>query len=127
MMRAMDLVVAPKAPGNLVAAVTGTGPNQRVQLTWTDNSLNETSFTIQSAIGTGPWTTVSTVASTTGAQSGGTVTVTGLTQPSLTTYNYRVIANKVVGYTRTFVAPAVGYPTSTAVSAPSNTASATTN
>jgi hypothetical protein len=55
MMRPMICGVAPNAPSNLVASGPGT-------LTWTDNSLNETGFTIQrSTTSTGPWTTVTSV------------------------------------------------------------------
>src|SRR5450756_1483369 len=49
MMRPMAVAVAPEAPSNLVAV-----PNKKsVVLTWTDNSLNETGFTIQRAANAG--------------------------------------------------------------------------
>ena len=49
MMHALAFAVAPKAPSNLMAVATGTGAGRQVNLTWTDNSLNETGFTIQRA------------------------------------------------------------------------------
>ncbi len=45
MMRAVSIAVAPEAPSNLVATKVGSS----VTLTWTDNSLTETNFTIQRA------------------------------------------------------------------------------
>ena len=47
MMRSQAVGIAPRAPTNLVATVTGAGANRTVQLTWTDNSANETSFLIE--------------------------------------------------------------------------------
>lgn len=105
MMRAMVFAVPPVAPGNLQKATGGI-------LTWLDNSLNETSFTIQSASSSaGPWTTVATVPAVAG--SGSTVQWKGAKSG---TY-YRVIANNLVGYTKTYAAPAVGWPNFSADSA----------
>jgi len=111
MMRAMVMAVAPVAPANLAAPAAGT-------LTWTDASLNETGFTIQSApTASGPWTTVATVPAAPG--SGTTVTFKsgGLIKSGV---YYQVIANNVVGYTRSFAPPVVGYPTISIDSLPSN-------
>ena len=107
MMRPMAIAVAPMAPSTLVASVIKAG----VRLTWTDTSLNETAFTVQRASSpNGPWTTIVVVQSTTGPQSGGTVTYIDGTVAKKSTYYYRVIANNVVGYTQTYAPPAAGYP-----------------
>jgi FtsP/CotA-like multicopper oxidase with cupredoxin domain len=111
MMRPMIMAVAPKAPSNLAAPATGT-------LTWTDNSLNETSFTIQrSPTNVVSWTTIATVPAAPGSGTKVTYKSTALIRNG---YNYRVIANNLVGYTRVFAAPAVGYPTQSIDSLPSN-------
>jgi hypothetical protein len=111
MMRPMICGIAPNAPTNLLSPAKGT-------LTWTDNSLNETGFTIQRATSAnGPWTNVVTVAANAGAN--GMVTFANtkiITKGSL----YRVIANNVVGYTQTYAAPAIGYPNMSVDSSPSN-------
>jgi hypothetical protein len=110
MMRATILAVPPEAPDNLVATLTGNGNNKRAVLTWTDNSLNDTGFTIQRSTNsafTGALTTFSV---------GPNVTTTsnriGNTNQ---TYYYRVFASNTVG------GPAP-YPSVTADSGFSNTA-----
>ena len=124
MMRAMILAVPPVAPSALAATRPVAG---RVALTWTDNSLNETQFTVQRATALiGPWTTLSPVPSTTGPTTGATVTYTDTTVTPGTTYYYRVIANNVVGYAQTFSAPAAGYPTLSADSAASGVSNSVT-
>jgi hypothetical protein len=121
MMRAMILAVAPKAPSALIATVTGSGNGQRVVLTWADNSLNETGFTIQRSTNGGAWTYVGTVGQN-------VTTFTDATVARRTMYAYRVIANNMVGYTQTYAAPAAGYPHQSADSAPSaQSNSVTTN
>jgi FtsP/CotA-like multicopper oxidase with cupredoxin domain len=112
MMHSVAFAVAPEAPSSLVATLTGSGNNQSAVLTWTDNSLNETSFTIQRA---------TNVDFTVGLT---TFTV----EPNVTTYTdtigkknqyyYRVFATNAVGDTETS-----GFPTKTLDSAFSNTAS----
>ncbi|MFN8488166.1 MAG: hypothetical protein U0350_11275 [Caldilineaceae bacterium] len=121
MMRPIIFGVAPNVPGAPNAVRSGAGNNQRVVLTWVDNSSNETAFTVQRATSAaGPWSTVGTVTRT-GAAATGTgdpVTYTDTTVARGTTYFYRVIANNVVGYTQTYAAPAVGYPNMSVDSAP---------
>ncbi len=110
MMRPMAIAVAPKAPSGLGAAAGGGG----VVLTWTNNALNATAFTIQRSDAATGWTTVGTVQSP-------TVTFTDTAVNTGTLYSYRVIANNVVGYTQTYISPVIGYPNTSADSAPSNT------
>ena len=111
MMRAMIFVVPPVAP-SITSAVGSQGGN----VIWTDNSLNETGFTIQTApSAVGPWTTLGTAA---GAS--GTGSALSFKNKSIKTGVYvRVVANNLVGYTQTYAAPAVGYPT-TSGDTPSN-------
>jgi FtsP/CotA-like multicopper oxidase with cupredoxin domain len=120
MMRAMSMAVSPIAPtaGTLTAGGTSNRPTVRV--TWTDNSLNETGFTIQRATvvngTTGAFTNVATVGP--GLIPNGVLSYTDTTVARRTTYAYRVIANNMVGYTKTYAAPAAGYPHVAADSAP---------
>ena len=79
----------PAAPSNLVAT-WATMLNGWFRLTWTDNSNNETGFTIQTLSGTS-WNTYGTVAA--GVT---TYTRTGLSMPS-GPYNLRVIATGNLG------------------------------
>ncbi len=123
MMRAMILAIPPLAASNLTTSTqTGT---RAVTLTWVDNSLNETGFTVQRSTNGVTWTSIATVPGVAGLNN--TVTYRDTTVARRTSYTYRVIANNLVGYTQTYAAPAVGYPTLSADSAPSNTANVTTN
>ena len=127
MMRAMSLVVTPPPVASVSAVAARSGKGDSVTLTWTDNSVVETGYTIQRAASlTGPWTTLGTVASTTGPTTGTPVTYTDTTAARGSTYYYRVITNNVVGYTRTYAAPAAGYPTETASSTPAVSAAVVT-
>jgi FtsP/CotA-like multicopper oxidase with cupredoxin domain len=117
MMHALTLVVAPAAPTALTADATVPGV---VGLSWTDNSINETSFVVQRADSSlGPWFTLSAaVAFAPGKDT--TVTYDDTTVASGATYVYRVLARNTVGDTTAYVSPAIGYPTKSADSAPSN-------
>jgi FtsP/CotA-like multicopper oxidase with cupredoxin domain len=110
MMHGLPFATPPTAPSDLVAAQLS-GP-VRASLTWTDNSGNETGFTIERATdnlftaGLTSFTTLANVAS--------------YTDPTIvdgTVYFYRVMANNVVGDSET-----PGFPTISANSAYSNTA-----
>jgi FtsP/CotA-like multicopper oxidase with cupredoxin domain len=98
MMRPIMFQVPPPAPSNLLAATATTGG---VQLTWTDNSANETGFTVQRdidpafpnpvTISVGPSATVNAVGE--GTDWGATVSTTDSSSlVSGTTYYYRVQA-----------------------------------
>ncbi len=115
----------PADPDGL-AAVAEAGP--QVALTWNDNSDSETYFIIQRTTDpmTVPWETIANVWSEdregTGAQSYvDTDVLAG------ETYYYRVIATNAVGYLPPvpYPAPAIGFPTVQADSAPSAEASVT--
>lgn len=107
MMHAVAIAVPPAAPSNLVVTMRGS----KATLTWTDNSINETSFTIQRALDAG--FTTKLVTYTVGAN-----TTTFQDPENLknkTTYYYRVFASNTVGDTMT-----PGFPTMTVNSAFSN-------
>jgi FtsP/CotA-like multicopper oxidase with cupredoxin domain len=110
MMRPMAVAAPPKVPGTpTVSARAG-----QITVTWTDNSLNETAFTVQRATSlTGPWTDVTTVAAHAGT---GTMTATDRNPVRRVANYYRIVAKNTVGYTQTYAAPAVGYPKTTATS-----------
>ena len=114
MMRAVSFVVAPDAPSGLASRV---GAGRSVVLTWVDNAINETGFTVQRATLNaatnlyGPWATIAQP-----AQNSTTYT----DRVAKGTYQYQVIANNVVGYAKAYAAPAAGYPTVSGDSLPSN-------
>ncbi len=126
MMRAMVFVVPPVAPSNL--AFTQVTTSRAVKLTWKDNALYETGFTIMRSI-TPPTSPSWVIAGTAPAMpgTGGTASFVDTTVAQRTTYWYEVIANNLAGYTQTYAAPAVGYPTLDAPSLPSNNVQVTTN
>jgi FtsP/CotA-like multicopper oxidase with cupredoxin domain len=112
MMRPMIIAVAPEQPTNLTAVSTVT---KKMTVSFKDQSLNETSFTVQRASSAnGPWTTVKTFISAPDAASntaGSTLSFTD-TVTSKATYYYQVIANDQVG------SSVPGYPSATASSLP---------
>ena len=116
MMRAVSFVVPPDAPSGLALRLTG---GRNVVLTWADNAINETGFTVERAtLNTttnvfGPWTAVTRPAQN---------VTTYSDRVNRGTYAYRVTANNVVGYAHAYAAPAVGFPTVSGDSAPSNQA-----
>jgi hypothetical protein len=79
--------VVPVAPSNLTGTVAST---TQINLSWTDNSTNETGFKIERKTGSGTYAVVGTTATDVT-----TFSNTGLT-PS-TAYTYRVYAYNVVG------------------------------
>jgi FtsP/CotA-like multicopper oxidase with cupredoxin domain len=110
MMHGMAFVIAPEAPTGLVGVMVGNGNRRSVDLTWTDNSPNETGFTIQRAADD---------LFTTGLVSVGLgPNVTAYTDTSVSRnliYYYRIFASNVVGDIDT-----VGFPIMTAESGFSN-------
>jgi hypothetical protein len=104
MMRPVSVRVplaAPNAPFALGATGTGTG-NSRINLTWTDGSINEIGFRVQRQAGGGGFTNVATM------------------YPNITTYSDTALAPNT-----TYTYRVVAFNT-TGDSPPSNTASATT-
>jgi len=119
MMRAVAVAVAPKTPAGLT--VTKAAAPLRAILQWTDNSLNETGFTIERA--TDAAFTVGLTAFSVGENI--TMFEDNTILPD-TTYYYRVAAINVVGDTWDYSDPALNegaaFPTKTANSAWSSTA-----
>ena len=84
--------VVPIAPSNLTGTVAST---TQINLSWTDNSTNETGFKIERKTGSGTYAVVGTTATDVT-----TFSNTGLT-PS-TTYTFRVYSNNAVGNSLTY-------------------------
>jgi hypothetical protein len=78
---------APAAPSNLTAAAAST---TRIDLSWRDNSANESGFRIERKTGSGSWSQIATVDADVTAYAD-----TGLS--ALTTYTYRVRAYNAGG------------------------------
>jgi FtsP/CotA-like multicopper oxidase with cupredoxin domain len=116
MMRSVPVAVTPRAPTSL--SVTASG--NKATLTWTDNSLNETGFTVFRANDAGFVSGLTTI------PLGPGVTTYVDTIKNNTTYYYKVIANNVVGDTWDYTNPGLNegasFPTKDVMSAPSNTA-----
>ena len=107
MMRPMCFVMPPEAPSGLSGSyTTGVG----VQLSWINNSLNQTSVTIQRAANNTFSTNLVTFTVAANA-----TTYTDTTTTTGNSYYYRVVATNTVGST-----VATGYPTMSADSPPSN-------
>ncbi|HCH00083.1 MAG TPA: hypothetical protein DE036_10055, partial [Actinobacteria bacterium] len=94
MMHAVAVAVAPDAPSNLTAIRIGNGANRRVELTWMDNSTNETGFIVQRATNAG--FTAGLTAFSVGENATAYTDRIGNTNQ---TFYYRVYASNVVGDT----------------------------
>lgn len=113
MMRPQAAAVPPRAP----SALTPTQVAEGVDLTWADNSKNETSFVVQrAAAADGPWTDLATLAPNISAYLDATAIVGQ-------TYFYQVVAYNKAGYAGPAAQPGA-YPTLT-VSSLSNVAQIT--
>jgi FtsP/CotA-like multicopper oxidase with cupredoxin domain len=111
MMHALSLAAIPEAPTNLTAVAVA-GPPLAANLAWTDNSLDETAFTIQRATDAG-----FTAGLTAFSAPKDAVSYTDSTILDNQAYYFRVFATNVVGDIDT-----PGFPTKVADSAFSNTA-----
>jgi FtsP/CotA-like multicopper oxidase with cupredoxin domain len=108
MMRPMCFVMPPEAPSGLSAVYrSGIG----VQLSWTNNSLNQTGVRIERAANSAFTSNLTTFIPATAFATAFTDTTTAAGN----TYYYRVVATNTVGSQ-----VATGYPTMSADSAPSN-------
>jgi FtsP/CotA-like multicopper oxidase with cupredoxin domain len=129
MMHAQVVGVAPAAPGPVTAVLAGSGNNKRYDLTWNDNSKNETGFVIErSTSATGPWSIRATVnwpldpndAAFANGPGTGPRTYSDVIGNDKTVYYYQVYAINVVGDTWDYSNPAFneippggGWPTLT--------------
>ena len=119
MMHPMIFAMPPVAPSNLTR--TGQSGPLRVNLTWRDNSRNETGWKVQRGpAGTGPWTTIASLPSSTGPEVGLTIAYSDTAVTSGTTYYYRVLATNLVGDTAL-----ANFPTISVDSAPTAAVSIT--
>ena len=99
MMRPVSLALPPLKPTDLASSIVGNGNNRRFQLTWSDNSITETSFVLQRTTNGTTWTNVGTLTSPLGeANTHGTRTLTDTSSNVSTAYRYRVAAVNTVGY-----------------------------
>jgi FtsP/CotA-like multicopper oxidase with cupredoxin domain len=109
MMHAQVVGVAPAAPTGLTAVRAGNGANQRYDLTWNDNSKNETAFVIERRVAgsADAWSTIATLYS---SQLGvvpfvsnpvgpgiGVRTYSDLIGNTKTLYEYQIYAINMVG------------------------------
>ncbi|MGC2063876.1 MAG: hypothetical protein WA610_12935 [Thermodesulfovibrionales bacterium] len=97
MMHSLSMAVPPAAPSGVAAGSLGAG----IVITWTDNSANESSFTIQRATNVGFTTGLTTF--TVGPN---VTSYIDSTAANSTPYYYRVMASNLVGDTAT-----PGFPT----------------
>jgi hypothetical protein len=125
MMHAQVVGVAPAAPTYLDDAVrSGNGRNQQYEVSWTDNSKNETAFVIERRIAgsTDLWTIVATIPSdmsTVGPETGQRSYIDPIGRDN-NLYEYQVYAINVVGDSWDYSNPALneippggGWPTLT--------------
>ena len=124
MMRTYSVALAPAVPpSNLTAGWIGPNTSPHVRLSWKDNSVAETDWSIQRAAApTGPWTDIKRSPSTTGPQKGGFATYNDATVAPNTSYFYRVLATNWVGDT-TVYPNSIGYPNIAVNSSASNVVS----
>ena len=110
MMHAQIVGIKPAAPTDVTAVRLGNGQQQRYDVSWTDNSKNETAFVIERRLAgsADPWTRVATVSSSTldvvpyvdtgdGPETGVTRTYTDAIGNDRTQYEYNVHAINVLG------------------------------
>ncbi len=125
MMHSLIFATTPDAPSNLVATNISPNSTRMVNLTWDDNSVVETSFSVfRGPTSSGPWETIAQVQSLTGPGRGGVAYYTDTTGVPNTSYFYQVIAGNTVGDTTVYTPPAIGFPSITRNSPPSNVATA---
>jgi FtsP/CotA-like multicopper oxidase with cupredoxin domain len=125
----MHTMMVARPPQVAPAGVTATSNlgSATVSVSWTDTTVSETDWTIQRSLSqTGPFTDIAMISSTTGPQTGATVTYSDTTGASGTKYYYQVLATNFVG-DRTQYALTAGYPNMAVNSTPSSVVNATAN
>ena len=122
MMHSMPFAVAPWAPSGLVN-IPNPLHNTWVNLTWIDNSIAETGYIVQRNSTVSPlWTTIGTIPSphaTTGPTKGNVMHFNDTVVLGGIVYNYRVMANSIIGDPTTY-GVGIGYPTLSINSTASN-------
>ena len=119
MMRAMSLVVTPDTPALTAQGGVGCSNGRCVTLGWTTTTpTTATGFAVQVSVNGGAFTDLATF-----GERVRSYVHTGLNRG--TTYQYRIVADNTVGYTRQYAAPAAGYPVVSSTSAPATSAAVT--
>ncbi len=126
MMHSLVFAVPPLRPDPVSALWNGNTRVPQIQITWTDNSSNETGFTVQRALDPAFTISLTEVAALpASAGKGGTVTYVDRNPVSNATNYYRVWAKgDVVGYN---APPGVSFPTMSADSVSPTASAATTS
>lgn len=127
MMRPVVVGVDPNAPSGLTAVLSGSGKNQVVTLTWLDNSMNDTSFTVERSLtADGPWEAIAFLQSAVEPTKGTTVSFIDPIGNDKSVYFYRVVASNTIGDTWDYSDPnlneGASFPTLNLDSAYSNIA-----
>ncbi|MBE0518974.1 MAG: right-handed parallel beta-helix repeat-containing protein [Thermoplasmata archaeon] len=118
MMHGVVVGIAPFAPTGLNATLSGI----YVNMTWTDGSISETGYYIETSLDSIIWSTVGYLDSpfdTTGTTKGTLMYYNDTVVADGTIYYYRVLANKVVGDTADY-GPGLGFTTESVNSTSSN-------
>ncbi len=104
MMRPVSLSLPPNAPDGLAYVISGNGNNGTLTLTWNDNSITETAFSVQRNDGSG-WVVLGTVPSPLDQPNtqGTTRNFTDNNYNRNIVYSYRVVAQNTVGYGGAFM------------------------
>ncbi|HEY6008605.1 MAG TPA: multicopper oxidase domain-containing protein [Geobacteraceae bacterium] len=102
MMRPVSVALPPKQPNGLTSTVTGSGNKRRLNLTWNDNSINETAFLVQKTLDGTTWTDVGTSLSPLTVPDTNTTGTRTFTDPAVynpnTAIKYQVVAQNTIGY-----------------------------
>lgn len=100
MMRPVSVALPPLKADGLAAAIVGNGNRARVNLTWNDNSITETSYLVQRTTDGSTWVDAGTVDTPLGPVNteGTTKSFTDPGSNGTTPYLYRVVAQNTVGY-----------------------------
>ena len=106
MMRPVSLALPPNKVTGVSAKASGNGANARVDVTWTDNSINETDFQVQRSVDGVTWQVVGTVSQPLVNNTHGARSYSDRSVKNGTGYAFRVLALNRVGY-------GSGFPTMT--------------
>jgi FtsP/CotA-like multicopper oxidase with cupredoxin domain len=104
MMRPVSVAVPPIAPNGLSVTTSGIGASSVLTLTWSDNSLNETSFLVQRMDSPGVWSDLGSVISPLNVtNTHGIRSYVDTTFRQNQVYQYRVVALNTIGYGGAFM------------------------
>ena len=99
MMRPVSMALPPNTPTGLASSLSGSGNKTVLNLTWNDNSINETSFVVQRMDGTLTWSDLATIPSPLDQPNiHGARSYIDATYQRDGVYQYRVSAKNTVGY-----------------------------